>query len=434
MSTAKHNEPTRREFVKKSAAAAGAVAGFSILSHGIGYAADPIKVGVIGCGGRGTGAIMNCLAAGDNIELVAMGDLYEEKVKDCYEYLTKENHPRRKVPAPKNVKVTPEKMFSGFDNFEKVINAGVDLVILATPPGFRPQHFEAVVNAGKHCFCEKPVATDPVGIQRFLKAGKASVQKGLCVVAGTQRRHDPAYIETIDRIKKGEIGDVTACYAYWNMGALWLRPRQPGMTDMHFQTTNWYYFDWICGDHIVEQHVHNLDVCNWVMGAYPAKALGIGGRQVRTGEEYGNIYDHFTIDYEYPNGVHMLSMCRQQKGTDGNVSEFIVGAKGQSDPSGRIQGASRWRYRGEKVDPYLQEHVNLINAIRSGNKINESESVALSTLTAIMGRESAYTGKAITWDEIMKSNLDLLPKKMAWGPVKVRPVPQPGEPRSTMAI
>ena len=420
------NNPTRRDFVKTSTVAAGALAGFSVLQHGLSYAADPVKIGLVGCGGRGTGALVNCLSSVENVQLIALGDLYEDRIKKCMDTLKEKNLPGSTVDK--------DHQFVGFDAYQKVIDAGVDVVFLATPPGFRPQHFEAVINAGKHCFCEKPVATDPVGIRRFIEAGKKSVQKGLSVVAGTQRRHDPAYIETIKRIQDGEIGDVRAFYAYWNMGALWLRPRQDWMTDMHFQTTNWYYFDWICGDHIVEQHVHNLDVCNWIMGDYPEKALGIGGRQVRTQKEYGNIYDHFTVDYEYPNGVRMMSMCRQHKGTDGNVSELVVGAKGTSDPSGRIRGASRWRYRGEKVNPYDQEHVDLFNAIRSGKQINESDTVAKSTLTAIMGRESTYTGKQITWKEIMTSDLNLLPKKFEWGPLKVRPVPQPGEPRSTMQI
>ncbi len=416
--------------MRKGMAVSAAAVGFSILKHGVGYAADPIKIGLVGCGGRGKGAAVDCLTAAPNIHLIAMADLYEDRLQDARKFLTDPNYPRRREAPPPNVEVDDDHCFVGFDAYKRLIDSGVDVVLLATPPGFRPLQFEACIDAGKHVFAEKPIAVDPVGVRRFIKAGEKAKQKGLAVVAGTQRRHDPEYLETIARIHNGQIGEVTALRAYYNTGFLWVRPRQPGWSDMQYQTTNWYYFDWTCGDHIVEQHIHNLDCMNWVMkDACPVKALGIGGRQVRVGEDWGNIYDHFVIDYEYANGVHMMSMCRQQKGCDGDVSDAVVGATGTANPRGRIMGKNRWRYQGETVPPTRQEHTDLIESIRAGKPLNHAERVAFSTLTAIMGRESAYTGKAVTWDEMMKSDLDLSPPKYEFGPLPVRPVPQPGEVR-----
>ncbi|OGG05599.1 MAG: oxidoreductase [Candidatus Glassbacteria bacterium RIFCSPLOWO2_12_FULL_58_11] len=427
----KNNEQSRqnrREFFKSGTlAAASALAGFSIIRNAYGQSADLIRVGLVGCGGRGTGAAENCLTSAPNIKLVAMADLYKDHLDKSLKNLS---DPNRKEGALKGVEVKPDHCFVGFDACKKLLATDVDLVILATPPGFRPLHFEASVNAGKHIFTEKPVAVDPVGIRRFLAAGELAKQKGLAVVAGTQRRHDPAYLEMIKRIKDGQIGEVLAGRVYWNQGPIWKFERQAGWTDMEWQTRNWYYFDWICGDHIVEQHVHNLDVFNWVMGAHPVKALGSGGRQVRTAPVYGNAYDHFTIDYEYPNGVHMLSMCRQWDNCDRQIGEYIVGSKGTGDTLSErniLRGASAWRYRGEEVNPYVQEHTDLIASIRTGKPLNESQDVAESTMTAILGRQSCYTGKEITWEAIMASTLDYTPPKYEFGPLAMRPVPMPGQ-------
>jgi len=422
---------SRREFFRKgSLAAAGALAWFSIIRNSYGQNADEIKVGVIGCGGRGTGAVENCLNAGPNIRLIAMADLYQDHLDNSYKNLT---DPNRDGGALLGMDVDQDHKFVGFDAYKKLLATDVDLVILTTPPGFRPEHFEAAVNAGKHIFTEKPVAVDPVGIRRFLAAGEMAKQKGLGVVAGTQRRHEQAYLEMMERVQNGEIGDVVAARGFWNSAGVWVHPREPQWDDMEYQTRNWYYFCWICGDHIVEQHVHNIDVVNWAMGGHPVKALGCGGRKQRDGKDYGNIWDHFTIDFEYENGAHMLSMCRHWKESDTLVAEYLQGTKGSTEStSGRcvMRGENRWRFRGQQVNPYLQEHVDLIKSIRDGSPLNEAETVAHSTMTAIMGRESAYTGKEITWDQIMASDLDLSPARYDWGDLPMRPVPMPGEPRS----
>jgi predicted dehydrogenase len=340
--------------------------------------------------------------------------------------------PNRDGGALKGIEVTKDRMFVGFDAYEKLLATDVDLVILATPPGYRPIHFEAAIKAGKHVFTEKPVAVDPVGIRKFMAAGELARTKGLGVVAGTQRRHEQGYIEMIDKIHNGEIGEITSGRVFWNGAGVWVHPREQGWNDMEYQNRNWYYFCWICGDHIVEQHVHNLDVANWVIGSHPKSVMGCGGRQQRTGKDYGNIWDHFTLDYEYESGAHVLSMCRHWKESDPLVAEYMQGTKGSSEStSGRyiLRGPQNWRYRGEQINPYVQEHTNLIASIRAGKPLNEAQSVAESTMTAIMGREAAYTGKIVTWDQIMASNLDLSPKAYAWGNLAERPAPMPGEPR-----
>jgi myo-inositol 2-dehydrogenase / D-chiro-inositol 1-dehydrogenase len=330
--------------------------------------------------------------------------------------------------------VPADRQFVGWDAYEKVIASDVNYIILATPPAFRPMHLKAAIDAGKNVFTEKPVAVDSAGIKQVYELADLAKSKGLGVVAGTQRRHHAAYLETLKRVKDGAIGDVVALRVFWNQGGLWTKPRQAEWTDMEWQLRNWLYFSWLSGDHICEQHVHNLDVVNWAIGAHPVRAVGMGGRQVRTGPEYGNIYDHFAVDYEYPNGVHSLSMCRQIDGCENNVSEAVVGTKGRwqgssQNASHRIEAASRWRYRaqGRDVDPYLQEHIDLIASIREGKPLNELRTVAESTLTAIMGRMSTYTGKAVTWDEALQSKLNLMPEKLELGELKVAPIPVPGQ-------
>lgn len=409
---------TRREFIITSTAAAASLALAQDSNSGT------IRVGLIGCGGRGTGAAEDALQAAKmlkvNLEIVALADLFEDRLKGCRRYLAKHKDA---------VKVTDDTCFVGFDAYQKLLKTDVTCVILATPPGFRPIHFEAAIEAGKHVFMEKPVAVDPAGVRRVLEAGKRARMKNLGVVAGTQRRHQKSYLETIQRIKDGAIGEIVAARCYWNQGGLWVRKREDGWTDMEWQCRNWLYFDWLSGDHIVEQHIHNIDVINWVMGGYPVKAVGVGGRQVRTDAIYGNIYDHFAIDFEYANGVHLLSMCRQQPGTENasNVSEAVVGTKGIADPGGWIRGAKEWRFQGKQTNPYVQEHADLIQSIRDGKPLNETEQVAYSTLTAIMGRHAAYTGKAVTWDEILNLDLDYSPAKYEFGPLPIRPVPIPGK-------
>ena len=423
----KETRQTRRDFLKTGAVAvSSALAGFSIVRSANAQSTALLKVGLVGCGGRGTGAAENCLNANPNVRVVALADLFQDRIDKCRAEL---GNPNREDGALPGFQVKDQMCFTGFDAYLRLLETDVDLVILATPPGFRPQHFAAAVDAGKHIFTEKPVGVDPVGIRKFMAAGEKSRAKGLAVVAGTQRRHDPAYIELIKRIQDGQIGEIRAARCYWNMGGLWKKDRQSGWTDMEWQLRNWLYFTWLSGDHIVEQHVHNIDVINWAMGTHPVKAYGMGGRQVRTDPAYGHIYDHFAIDFEYENGVHLMSMCRQTENTDTNISEVIVGAQGEGRTAGgrlMIVGDSTWRYRGPKVNPYDQEHVDLIQSIHRGEPLNEAQNVAESTLTAIMGRESAYTGLEINWDEFLASDLDLSREKYEFGPMSVPPVAMPG--------
>ncbi len=386
---------------------------------------DMIRVGVIGCGGRGTGAAIDCVDSSPNVEIVALGDLFEDRLKDSRDKLEKER--------PGKCRMTDETCFSGFDAYQRVLACDVNMVILGTPPHFRPAHLTAAVNAGKHVFMEKPVAVDPVGIRQVIAASELARQKGLGIVAGTQRRHSPIYVETMNRILDGAIGDVVGGQCYWNQGDLWVHERKPDYTDMEWQCRNWLYFTWLSGDHIVEQHVHNLDVINWAMGGPPVKAYGMGGREVRFDPKFGNIFDHFAIEYEYANGARVMSMCRQTKGTSTRVSEYLIGTKGRARPkSGEIFARKDWKFEypegTEPVNPYVQEHTDLIRSIRHGTPLNEGQRIAESTMTAIMGRMSAYTGREISWDWAMNaSKLDLRPPAYEFGELPVRPVSVPGE-------
>ncbi|MFO1488563.1 MAG: Gfo/Idh/MocA family oxidoreductase [Verrucomicrobiota bacterium] len=411
---------SRRRFLRNtSLAAAGAaiVTNFPFVQTSHAAPDDAIKIGLIGCGGRGTDAVANAMEAAPNVKVAAIGDIFDNKTQ----------------AAAKKFNIAPEFAFSGFDAYQKVLAVpDVNYVILATPPGFRPIHFEAAVKAGKHIFCEKPVAVDAPGIRQFIAAGELAKQKNLCVVAGTQRRHQPSYLETIKRIHDGDIGDVITLRAYWNGGAIWHRGDK-GETEMERQVFNWYHYLWLCGDHIVEQHVHNLDVCNWIMNDHPIRAYGQGGRQA-LGSKSGHIFDHFAVEFEYANGARMFSQCRQISGTDGNVSEAVAGTKGscRKVADGVILGDKPFKFEGSRTNPQVLEHTDLIAAVRGAAPyVNESTTVAHSTMTAIMGRESAYSGQAITWEEAMGWQTSLAPEKMEWGPAPVRPVPVPGKHQMT---
>ncbi len=322
--------------------------------------------------------------------------------------------------------MAPDQCFSGFDAYKKVCSIpDVNYIILATPPGFRACHFEAAINAGKHVFTEKPVCVDGPTYRQFVAAGKLAAEKKLCVVAGTQRRHQAVYIETIKKIQEGAIGDIQCLRAYWNGGAIWHRG-DVGATEMEKQVRNWYHYCWLSGDHICEQHVHNLDVCNWVMQDHPIRAYAMGGRQA-LGNKSGHIWDHFAVEFEYKNGVRLFSQCRQISNTDSNVSEAIVGTKGVINhlESGTIKDV--FRYQGPKPNAYEVEHTDLIAAIRgTAPYINESQTVANSTMTAIMGREAAYSGKIQNWDEAIAWKTALAPATMEWGPAPKVTVPIPG--------
>ncbi len=414
-------ELSRREFLGTSALAAASLAirtgsGASLGDEGT------LRVGLIGCGGRGTGAAYNALGASPQNVLWAMGDAFGDRLDSSLESITKDH------PAPQ-VQVPRERRFVGFDAYQGVIESGVDVVILATPPHFRPAHLARAIDAGKHAFVEKPVAVDPVGVRSVLSSGERAMAKGLCIVAGTQRRHQTCYLEVMKRIHEGAIGRMVSARCYWNQGGLWVNDRKPQWTDMEWQLRNWLYFTWLSGDHICEQHVHNLDVINWALGAHPLKATGMGGRQVRTQPKYGHIFDHFAVEYEYPNGVSVQSMCRQIDGCAGRVEEVIVGTEGvavTSSGRARIEGARPWKFDAKDNEPYAQEHADLFAAIRSGTPLNEARNVAEATLTAIMGRMSAYTGKPVAWEFAMESRLNLSPGAYEFGPLAVPDVPIPG--------
>lgn len=411
---------TRRDFVKQSAVATAGVSAGLMASGNYAYAdgTDSIRLGLVGCGGRGTGAANDCVQSSEGVDLVAMGDLFQNRMEQSKEQLKKR--------LGDSFQVDQDHTFLGFDAYQKVIESDVDLVIFATPPAYRPIHLRAAVEAGKHVFIEKPVATDSSGIRSVMESAKMADENGLAIVAGTQRRHDPAYQEAMKRIHDGAIGDVKTAQVYWNQGGLWLREREPGMSDMEWQCRNWYYFTWLSGDHIVEQHVHNIDVANWALQGHPEKALGVGGRQVRTDPSYGHIFDHFGIEFQYSNGARVFSMCRQQEGTPSRVEEHIIGTKGTSDGHSTIEGETNWTYEGEDVNPYVQEHADLIASIREGEPLNEGQRVAESVLTAIMGREAAYTGQELTWDEILNAEMDLLPERFEFGSAPFPDVPEPG--------
>ncbi|HXW04614.1 MAG TPA: Gfo/Idh/MocA family oxidoreductase [Vicinamibacterales bacterium] len=418
---------TRRTFIQTTAAATAA---FMFPSGVRAAGSDVIRVGVIGCGGRGTGAARDVMQAADGVEVVALGDLAPDRLAQCRAQLA--GLAEKDAAMAAKYRVTDDRCFTGFDAYQKVIAADVDYVILAAPPAFRPAHLEAAVAAGRHVFTEKPVAVDPAGIRAVLTTCEAARHKNLGIGAGTQRRHQTEYVETIKRVHDGAIGTPMSGQVFWNQGGLWTRDRKPDWTDAEWQIRNWLYFTWLSGDHIVEQHVHNIDVANWVFGAHPIRATGAGGRQWRTEPKYGHIYDHFAIDFEYASGARVLSMCRQIDGTTGKVAEHFIGTKGSTDTDRyTIRGANPWTFSSAEkpVSPYVQEHTDLIASIRAGTPINELKDVAESTLTAIMGREAAYTGKDVTWTEILNADQDLQPPQLAYGPLPVPPVPMPGRTR-----
>jgi predicted dehydrogenase len=406
---------TRREFLGTTTVAAGAVLAPQLALTKNVHAAgnDQIKVGLIGCGSRGTGAAENVMHAAEGVTLYALGDAFDFQVEGCQRHLVNFGKEDEGVKKLGNKVDFGDRVFHGLDAYHRVLNSGVNYVILATPPGFRPTHLEAAVAAGKNIFTEKPVGTDSHGLRKVFKAYEDAKAKGLAVAAGTQRRHQAPYIETIKRIHEGAIGDITGGRCYWMQNKLWARDPKPDMkTDVQRQVWNWYNYTWVCGDHIVEQHIHNIDVLNWAIGAHPVSAVGMGFR-TRNDPRYGIIYDFFAIDYEYPNGVHALSMCRQISNCKDEIGEYLVGTKGHCH-------VNHYNINGKRVataegnDPYVQEHTDLIASIRSGKPINELKNVAESTLTAIMGRMSAYTGKQVSWDKALHSREQLIPDNLTW--------------------
>jgi predicted dehydrogenase len=402
---------SRRDFLKTSAAVAALVAVPNAHAAG----SDLLRVGLIGCGDRGTGAATQALSADSNVKLVAMADAFEDRLQQSLDILLKSE----KVSA--KVDVRPGHRFVGFNAYRDLIASGVDVVLLCTPPHFRPLHIREAVAAGKHVFAEKPVAVDAPGVHSVLQSCELAKTKGLSVVSGLCLRSDYGFRETVKRLQNGAVGEVVTLFANDYRSGRWAKPRQPGWTEMNYQMRNWYNFTWLSGDFNVEQHVHNLDVCAWVMREqYPDKAVGMGGRQVLTGPEYGQIYDHFSVVYEYPNGAKLISNCRQQPSCQNDMSVEVMGTRGRAEVNERRKGlrihtpGNEWVYGGPLNQMYQTEHDELFASIRSGKPINNGEYMAKSTLLAIMGRMAAYTGKQITWQMALDSKQDLSPTGYTW--------------------
>jgi len=435
---------SRREFLKCSTimAAGAALAGPLALGRSVHAAgSDEIKVALVGCGNRGTGAAAQALSTQGPVKLWAMADAFEDRLEASLQNLLKgqiENYDREAGGGlGDKINVPPERRFVGLDAYRKAIESGVDLVVFAEPPGFRPEHFEYAVQVGKHVFMEKPLATDAPGVRRILTAAAVAKKKNLKVGVGLQRHHQVPYVETVKRIHDGAIGKLLFLRCYWNTGNPAKKPGdRTGMTEMQYQLRNWYFFTWLSGDHIVEQHIHNIDVCNWVMDGHPVEANGMGGRQVRTDKEYGHIFDHHFVEFTYADGTKMFSQCRQIPGCWNNVTEHAHGTKGYADIKNamiRAEGQEEWRLREPRgvgkagkskgwPNPYQVEHDVLFDAVRNNKPHNEVEYAAMTTMTAIFGRMATYSGQVIKWDDAFNSNVSLLPERIAWdAPPKIVP-------------
>ena len=397
--------------MQSTAGLAGAsLMGAPVLARSRYLGEDTLRVALVGCGGRGTGAAIQALATEGPVQLVAMADAFRDQLDTSYEQIAAQYRDER-------LAVPEARRFVGFDAYRRAMEADVDVVILATPPGFRPLHFEHAVRLGKHVFMEKPVAVDAPGVRRVLAAAAEARAANLKVGVGLQRHHEARYLETVGRIQEGALGELVLLRCYWNGAGVWVRPRKDGMTEMEYQMRNWYYFNWLCGDHITEQHIHNLDVCNWIVGGYPESAQGQGGRQVRTGLDHGEIFDHHMVEYTYPGGIKMVSQCRHMPGCWSSVSEHAHGTLGTADVGGgRIEGrdGSSWRFRAENPNPYQVEHDRLFAAIRQDLEHNEAEYGARSTMTSVLGRMATYSGKLVRWDDALASELSLAPQTYAW--------------------
>jgi predicted dehydrogenase len=410
---------TRRDFLKTAAVGAAVAGGLSLVRSAHAEGSDAIRVGLIGCGGRGTGAIENCLNSAPGVKVVSIGDVFKYRTDGCRKFLLGKHADKTDLPE--------SRCHVGLDAIDKVLAEDVNYIILATPPGFRPGHLEKAIAAGKNIFTEKPVGVDGPGIRKVLAAYEQSKQKKLAIVAGTQRRHQKGYLETLKRVHDGAIGDIVSVRAYWNGTPVWFRKRESGQSDIAYQCNNWYQFVWTCGDHIVEQHVHNLDVANWAMNMVPASATGMGGRTTRPEgdpNEVGQIFDHFAVEYVYPNGVVLNSFCRQINGCVNNISEALVGTKGSCQVNEYLINGSK--VGSDNVDPYVQEHTDLIASIRKGEPLNELKTVAESTLTAILGRMATYSGQEVKWEQALNSTEDTFPQDINWDgshPIAAPPVP-----------
>ncbi len=405
----------RRHFLKQSIVVGSAMAAGSLATSSLARAAhtgvdETLRVGLVGCGGRGTGAAVDALSADPNTKLVAVGDTFEDRARSALDAISFDED------VSDRCVVEDDHVFSGFDAFRQVIDSGVDVVILATPPHFRPEHFEYAVNQKKHVFIEKPVAVDIPGTIRIAESCKKASELGLSIVSGLCWRYDRGVCETMKRIQDGAIGDIVAIESSYNTGTLWHRGDKPEWSRMEYQLRNWLYYTWLSGDFITEQAIHSLDKTAWLLGdASPVKAMAMGGRQQRTDPKYGHVYDHFTSFYEYESGQKVYFTCRQQDGCTNRVDEIVHGTKGKAEIlAHRIEGETSWKYDGPKPSMYRREHEEFFKSIRSGNPINNGDYMVNSTRIAIMGRMAAYTGKTLTWEEMLASTKSLGPNKYAW--------------------
>jgi myo-inositol 2-dehydrogenase / D-chiro-inositol 1-dehydrogenase len=415
---------TRRDFVRNTALLTGGLMATPLIGGQRFFPAgnDEIKIALIGCGGRGTGAITQALSVKENTRLVAVADAFRDRLDGCLKTITgKDSAVGSRVNVPEANK------FVGFEGYKQAM-ALADVVILTTPPGFRPIHFEEAVRQGKQIFMEKPVATDPAGIKKVLEAAEIAKSKKLNVVVGLQRHYQTIYREMMNRVHDGKIGDIVAAQAYWDNDGVWVHPRKEGQTEMEYQMRNWYYFNWLCGDHITEQHIHNIDVINWAKKGYPVKAQGMGGREVRKGKDFGEIFDHHYVEFTYADGMILNSQCRHQKGTMSRVDEVLIGTKGSvgfgAKTMKKSNGSVIYKHDDKNDrDPYQTEHDELFAAIAKGEyKFADAENGAKSTMTSILGRMATYSGEVIEWDKAINSGISIMPTVFDW---QTNPPPMP---------
>ena len=406
----------RRSFLKNSSILTGSLVLPSFSFKKQKQLDKKLKISVVGCGGRGTGAAVQALRADKNVELVALCDAFEDRLERSLNAIIDE------LDGEMDIKVKDKNKFVGFDGYKKAIDLA-DVVILATPPGFRPQHFEYAVNKSKHIFMEKPVATDAAGVRRILESAKLVKEKKLNVVVGLQRRYQLSYLDILKQVRRGVAGKIISGTVKWNGHGVWVRKREPQQSELEYQMRNWYYFNWLCGDHIVEQHIHNLDVANWFLDEHPISAQGMGGREVRKGIDHGEIFDHHYVEFKYPSGAVIHSQCRHQPGTLRKVNEVLVGTKGVinlrnggvvtiNDHNGNL--LHKYDPKND-ISPYQIEHNKLFKSIRSGGQIDDTEYGATATMTAIMGRMATYSGKLIEWESAMNADEKLVPDNLSWG-------------------
>jgi len=415
----KNSNFSRRTFVKSATLTGGLLLSPSFSLEAMANSSNnkKLKLALVGCGGRGTGAAVQALRADKDVELVAVADAFKDRIESSLKSIYEE------LDGEIEVKVKEKNRFVGFNSYQKAIDKA-DVVILTTPPGFRPLHFKYAIDNDKHVFMEKPVATDAAGVRQVLNSAKIATKKKLNVVVGLQRRYQNSYNRTLKYIEDGTVGKILSGQVYWNSSGVWVRKRISGQSEMEYQMRNWYYFNWLCGDHILEQHIHNIDVANWFIGEYPKSAAGMGGREVRNGLDHGEIFDHHYVEFKYPGGAVVSSQCRHQPGTKFNVSEAFQGSKNNITTSGDYcnvishEGKSVYKHNpNDDKSPYQIEHDKLFESIRSGGLINDAEYGAKSTLTAIMGRMATYTGKEITWDQALNSQEILVPENLSWNSI-----------------